>query len=177
MASEKVETIVELTDPHYRLAQVSHTFHGRDIFAPAAAYLAAGISIASLGPEVADPITFPPPRLSVKGKTVTGEVLHADRFGNVITSIGRLLWQSGQLVLHPGFGISTEGELVFDAAKAWVELEGHRLAGIHRTYAEVESGEPLALVGSEGYLEIAVREGDGAQVLGLTVGQCVTLHW
>jgi len=51
------------------------------------------------------------------------------------------------------------------------------IAGVHRTYAEVGPGEPLVLVGSEGYLEIAVRDGNGAQVLGLSPGQQVALHW
>jgi len=97
MASEKVKTIVELSEPRYRLPQVSYTFHGRDVFAPAAAYLAAGVPIAALGSPVIDPVIFPSPRLEVGHCVVTGEVLHLDHFGNAITSIGRLDWDGDRL--------------------------------------------------------------------------------
>jgi len=177
MASEKVDAIVELSEPRYRLSRVSYTFHGRDVFAPAAAYLAAGVPIASLGPAVTDPVVFAPPRLEVGRNMIIGEVLHVDHFGNVITSIGRLMWRAGRIVLQPGFGIRVDGVLDFDSASARVEVAGHDLTGVHHTYAEVGSGQPLALVGSEGYLEVAVREGNGAQVLGLSPGQEVMLYW
>jgi S-adenosylmethionine hydrolase len=103
MACESVETLVEPSDPRYRLAEVSRTFHGRDVFAPAAAHLAAGVPITALGPPVPDPVTFPLPRLEVTPSSITGEVLHADRFGNVITSIGRLAWDWDELSLEPAF--------------------------------------------------------------------------
>ncbi|RLC85831.1 MAG: hypothetical protein DRI79_10855, partial [Chloroflexi bacterium] len=103
MAREPVEALVELRDPRYRLPQVSHTFHGRDVFAPAAAHLAAGVPITALGPPVLDPVTFPPPCLEITPEGITGEVLHADRFGNVITSIGRLVWSEDELSFEPAF--------------------------------------------------------------------------
>lgn len=177
MARERVEVVVELTDPRYRLPQVSYTFHGRDVFAPAAAHLAAGVPISALGPPVTDPVTFPPPRLDVAPEQVEGEVLHADRFGNVITSIGLLGWSAGELSLDPAFG-RVEGETLvrFRAGQAVVQVAGQEIAGVHRTYADVAPGQALALVGSEGHLEIAVREGSAAQRLGLHVGDAVVLR-
>ena len=177
MASEKVEAIVELSDPRYRLSQVSHTFHGRDVFAPAAAYLATGVPIETLGPAVTDPVVFPPPMLGILERSVTGEVLHLDHFGNAITSIGQLVWKAGRLVLQPGFGIQGDDTLEIEPAAVRVEVADRELTGVHRTYAEVDAGEPLALVGSEGYLEVAVSEGNGARELGLSTGQRVTLRW
>jgi len=215
MACEPVEALVELADPRYRLPHVSHTFHGRDVFAPAAAHLAAGVPIAALGPPVADPVTFPPPRLEVGPDGITGEVLHADRFGNVITSIGRLEWSEEELLLGPAFqrvGIRDQGSGIgeqdagyrmqdggtgraagawarsgqgkaeggegvrFRATEAVVVVAGQEIAGVRRTYAEAAPGEPLALVGSEGHLEIAVREGSAAHALGLRPGDQVLVR-
>ena len=177
MANEPVEAVVELSDPHYRLLQVSHTFHGRDVFAPAAAHLAAGVPIEALGPPVLDPVTFPPPRLEVSPDTITGEVLHADHFGNVITSIGKLAWSEDVLALEPAFHeVKDERQMRFKATKATVVVAGQEINGVFRTYAEVEPGAVLALVGSEGYLEIAVREGSAAQKLGLHTGDTVELR-
>ena len=185
MACEPVEALVELADPRYRLPQVSHTFHGRDIFAPAAAHLAAGVPIADLGPPVSNPVTFPPPLLTVGPRSLSGEVLHADRFGNVITSIGRLSWQENGLSLESAFRKAEGGEreagggkhVSFRVEGTTVTVAGQELTGVHRTYAEVETGEVLALVGSEGHLEIAVREGSAARKLGLRPGDPVTLLW
>ena len=184
MACEPVEALVELSDPRYRLAEASHTFHGRDVFAPAAAHLAAGLSITALGPPVRDPITFPPPRLEVAPGGVTGEVLHADHFGNVITSIGQLVWSGDELVLEPAFqgtrGRMQEawdgGQVRFKASEVAVVVGGREIASVHRAYAEVEPGETLALVGSEAHLEIAVREGNAVRRLELRPCDTVVLR-
>lgn len=177
MAREDVEAVVELADPRYRLPEVSHTFHGRDIFSPAAGHVAAGVPIEALGPPVPDPVTFPAPRLEISVQGVAGEVLHVDHFGNVITSVGLLSWTESELTLEPAFGDVGGGERVrFQAAGAVVVVAGHEIAGVHRTYAEVAPGETLALVGSEGHLEIAVREGNAARKLGLRAGDPVVLR-
>ena len=177
MAREPVEALVELRDPRYRLPQVSHTFHGRDVFAPAAAHLAAGVPITALGPPVLDPVTFPPPCLEITPEGITGEVLHADRFGNVITSIGRLVWSEDDLSFEPAFRKAGGGGWArFKAGEAAIVVAGREIAGVHHTYAEVAPGEVLALVGSEGHLEIAVREGSAARRLGLRSGDRVVLR-
>jgi S-adenosylmethionine hydrolase len=175
-AGESLE-VVELLNPRYRLPQVSHTFHGRDIFAPAAAHLAAGVPIHQLGPPVPDPITLPLPRLAVDRSVVKGEVLHVDHFGNVITSIGRLAWSRDELTLEPAFRGHGVSSVRFRASSALVVVGGREIPRVHRTYADVDSGEILALVGSEGHLEIAVREGSGGDVLDLQPGDSVDLHW
>ncbi len=175
--SEPVEAIVELTDPRYRLPQVSHTFHGRDIFAPAAAHLAAGVPITALGPPVHDPIIFPPPRLEIVADAITGEVLHADHFGNVVTSIGRLTWGGGELLLQRAGSKEQEVEGTrLEASDVMVVVGGREIVGVRRTYTAVKPGETLALVGSGGYLEIAVREGSATRRLGLRPGDIVTVR-
>jgi S-adenosylmethionine hydrolase len=177
LAEESVEAIVQLESPRYRLPHVSHTFHGRDIFAPAAAHLAAGVPIDQLGSAVSDPVTLPLPRLEMGPRVVRGEVLHADHFGNVITSIGRLLWRGDELSLEPVFQARSGQTAHFRADSALVVVGGREIRGLYRTYADVASGEVLALVGSEGHLEIAVREGSGAGRLGLRPDDTVELRW
>lgn len=177
MTEETVEAVVELADPRYRLPSVSHTFHGRDIFAPAAAHLAAGVPIEDLGPAVAEPVSLPPPRLDVGPRAIRGEVLHTDRFGNVSTSVGRLHWQEDELILSPAFRWKREDHAAIPADTAWVTAGGQDLVGVHTTYAAVNRGESLALVGSSGHLEVAVREGSAAERLDLQAGDPVELRW
>ena len=132
-------------------AQASATFHGRDVFAPAAAALATGATVESLGAVVEDPVIrrTPVPQRQPDG-SIVGEVISIDRFGNAITN----------LVGHLG-GTVAVGAIT--------------LALVH-AYGDVESGAPMALVGSTGLIEIAVRDGHGAAHLGLARGSPVTLR-
>jgi S-adenosyl-L-methionine hydrolase (adenosine-forming) len=132
----------ELQAAEYRLATVSRTFHGRDVFAPAAAHLAAGVTPERFGPPVRDPLRLSWPSVRAVAGAVAGAVLHVDRFGNLVTSI---------------------------RAEALAELGGSprvRLGGrplpLVGTYGDLDIGEAGALVGSSGRLEIAVREGSAA---------------
>ena len=131
----------------------SRTFHGRDVFAPAAARLASGEEPAMLGAEL-DPSTlvrFRLPKPVHHGERVRGTVTHIDRFGNLVTDI-------------PG------GSL---APSALIEIGGEVISGIRSTYASVESGKVVALVGSTGTLEISVRDGNAADRLAVERGQPV----
>lgn len=148
---ETVHEIRWLTNPAYRLPRVSNTFHGRDIFAPAAAYLARGVAPADLGPLVTDPVTvaLPAPERRPDG-SLHGRVLHADRFGNLITDIPEA-WLEGR------------ADWVFT-------IGGRRIVGFHSTYGRVAPGELLVLGGSDGLLEVAIREGNAAATLGIGPG-------
>jgi S-adenosyl-L-methionine hydrolase (adenosine-forming) len=119
----------------------SATFHGRDLFAPAAAYLARGGTPAALGLEVVDPVRLDWPTAEVGPEEVLGTTLAADTFGNLVTSIRDADLGGGAVV-----------EAVVGGGPArWV-----------RTFGEGEPGELLALVGSGGRVEVAVREGSAA---------------
>jgi S-adenosylmethionine hydrolase len=146
-------TAVALTAPEYRLPDVSRTFHGRDIFAPAAAYLAAGVPLERLGPRVEDPVRLSRPACRLEGRTLIGEVLDSDRFGNLMTSI-----PAGRLGEIPG-----QGDLV-------VEVAGRPVRGLVQAYAEAADGEPAAIVGSTGRLEIFVNGGSARDCLGVGRG-------
>jgi len=134
---------------------VSSTFHGRDVFAPVAAHLAAGIPAALLGPpriaHIAEWST-----VSRHGSTLKGEVLHVDHFGNVITNLDRKtlndLAPNRRLVIH---------------------AEGRAIGGLRSTYGSEPPGAALAIIGSHGFLEIAVNRGNAARVLNLRAGDTV----
>lgn len=167
LARVSVRQAVVLSEPRYQLAQPSHTFHGRDIFSPVAAHLAAGVPIAALGPAIDSWQTLPPPRLEIAPPEIHGEVLHIDHFGNLITSIGAWRWlDGGTLQLEPAFG-SADSRLwgPIQAAACQITLGAHTLTGIHSTYAAVPPGALIALVGSSGQLEIGVNQGHAAQRL------------
>jgi S-adenosylmethionine hydrolase len=144
---------VALTAPEYRLAEVSRTFHGRDVFAPAAAYLAAGVPLERLGPAVTDPVRRPIPRSRLEAGALIGEVLAVDRFGNLLTSI-----EAAQLV-----GLASDQPA---AVPVIVEIADQAVAGPVEAYADGADGRPTAIVGSTGRVEIFVRGGRADQVLG-----------
>jgi S-adenosylmethionine hydrolase len=167
-------TAVEIREPAYQLPLASSTFQGRDIFAPVAAHLAAGVPLEKLGPRVEDPVWLPPPRLEISDFAAEGEVLYADRFGNLVTSIGYLVRSEDTLALKSAFGPQAVLP-VFPAGDAGVVVGNVQLRGIRQTYGEAAVGELLALVGSSGFLEIAVRQGSAAAALGAVPGTPVTL--
>jgi S-adenosylmethionine hydrolase len=132
----------------------SATFHGRDLFAPAAALLAGGAEPAALGAPIPDPVRLPWPRAHAAGDEVRGETLAADPFGNLVTSV-----RDGDIA---------GGEVVR------VEVDGRPTRWV-RTFGDGRPGELLALVGSGGRVEVAVREGSAAALLGRARGVAVRL--
>ena len=148
---------VELTEQRYWLApasEVSHTFHGRDIMAPVAAHLAAGVAPERLGSPVGTLAGASLPRPVWDGNRLRGEILHVDHFGNAITNIRR-----GHVSAVPG------GALM-------VDIRGHRVSGPVESYAGAGIGEPLVIWGSAGFLEVAVAGGERGWCLGYRAWRC-----
>ncbi len=152
-AEEECASCREIRNEELFLRPVSRTFHARDVFAPVAAHLALGGRLEDLGPEVADPVLVDWPEARVEGGRITGVVLARDRFGNLVTNIRGELLPSG----HVG-----------------VEINGMVLPLVG-TYADVEAGRPLALVGSAGYLEISANMADASSLTGAGPGTSVTV--
>ena len=149
--------VVRLEAPEYRLAPVSRTFHGRDLFAPAAAHLAAGLPLERLGPRLADPVMLPLPRARRDGDMVVGEVIAADRFGNLVTSV-------------------TEEDMAALGGPTTVEVGGRMVGAPRNSYEEAGAAEPGAIIGSAGRLEIFVRGGSAAAALGAGRGMGVRVR-
>ncbi|MFP4529497.1 MAG: S-adenosyl-l-methionine hydroxide adenosyltransferase family protein [Candidatus Kapaibacterium sp.] len=147
------EVVVELTESEYHIEPVSDTFHGRDIFAPAAAHIAAGIDIKKLGREIApDSLErlHPPVCFIDREGILHGEIVYADSFGNLITSVSRDFLQQNQ-----------------KKGKNWIfTIKGKKIFGLSKTYSDVEIGKFIAYFGSSNYLEIGVRNGNAANVIG-----------
>lgn len=145
---------VALTNARYHRQPVSDTFHGRDIFAPAAAHLSLGVPLAELGDPVSEVVALPPFRARrLPDGALVGRVVHIDAFGNLITDVRGADLASRRLT---------------------VEVAGRRIAGVRRSYAE---GEGLtAIVGSSGYLEIALPGAHAAAELGVDLGEPVVVR-
>jgi S-adenosylmethionine hydrolase len=150
--------IWEITNPAIARPTISPTFHGRDILAPAAAHLLREGDPAELGPVRTRFIKLRNFEPAVDGNGLVGEVLFRDAFGNLITNIA--------------------GSRLGDApASDWlIEVAGSRVEGLVRTYGDCPSGTLVALVGSSGWVEIAVVNGDAAGRLGVGPGATVWLR-
>lgn len=146
--------MIELTEPRFWLPTVSATFHGRDIFAPVAAHVVAGAPFHALGTPLTEltPAHRTTPQLLETG-LLMGRIIHVDRFGNCITNITQ------DHLREYGLG----PDIV-------IEIIDQQLDGLFRTYSDGPTGIPMCLIGSSGHLEIAVRNGNAAQHLGVDIG-------
>ena len=151
-----VEAAVSLDEPAYRLPVVSSTFHGRDVFAPAAAHLARGVAIEALGgavePDSLARLPWDRPRRTDDGWEA--DLIHHDPFGNLISNL-------------------PSEALLPDLTRWRVAVDGFEIGAIHRAFADVAIGRPLAYLGSSGLLEIGVRNGRASDVLSAHEGSVV----
>lgn len=138
--------IVELREPRYARPAVSRTFEGRDRFAPAAGWLARGVNLEAFGPPVTDPVRLEVPQPAIHSGFVSGEVIHVDRFGNLISNIDRAV--------------------VARAGRPVQVRVGPARAPLVGTYGEAPPGALCALFGSSERLEVAINGGSAAAVLG-----------
>lgn len=148
---------VHLDQPQYWLPEVSRTFHGRDIFAPCAAYLAVGVPLEKLGTTIHDPtrIQIPRPK-AIPGGGLRGQVMEIDTFGNLSTNISdEHLQQLGEVSVHVG---------------------GKRIEGMVDTFGDRPSGSLIALYGTTHDLTISVVNGDAARTLNVSLGEAVEVH-
>ncbi len=146
----------------------SATFHGRDIFAPAAAYLANGVPVSDLGPAMDALKPLPSLQMDIDDEQVRGEVVYIDHFGNLVTSIGVCRWTSDGTIQ-----LNTHSQPI--VPDATVTLKRTIVGPISRTYGDIPSGQALALIGSSGYLEVAVNQGNAAEHFNAKPGDTITL--
>jgi S-adenosylmethionine hydrolase len=155
--SKKPITARRLTDQRYWRPRVSHTFHGRDVFAPVAAHLSLGIDPSLLGSELAEPVALPSHSAVTFCNRWQGEVQFVDDFGNLITNI-----PACKMKLLP-VKVSVSGSP--KEVLRWV-----------RTYSDGTTGELVSLFSSDGYFEIAEVNGNAAKRLGIAAGAVVELE-
>lgn len=151
---EKRSTVYELTNEKFFAAEVSRTFHGRDVFAPVAAHLSNGVEPHEFGAPVEDYVRLPnsAPR-KISGGETQGEVLHADRFGNLITNFRR-------------------NDL---PEKFALEIAGREITKFNEFFAEAEQSELFVIAGSAGFLEIAAFQDSAKEILNVAAGEKIRL--
>lgn len=166
--------VVTLSNGAYFRSQVSRTFHGRDIFAPVAAHIANGVLLSELGSIPPRGLVTLPPLLTVTPGVASGQITRADRFGNLITSIGNLRWLDNErLELSPKW----RETYTLQRRSATMQIGDKRITRFVQTYYDAPNDELVALVSSGGFLEIAIKQGNAAQRLDVSSGKPVTLLW
>jgi S-adenosylmethionine hydrolase len=156
-----VTRIYEIENPKFMLSRISNTFHGRDVFAPAAAHLANGISPSEFGQEIREIVTPKFARLTKRKNLLIGEVIHIDDFGNTVTNL-------------------REKDLEHIDAKAVVNLKLRNVRlklKLCKAYDEVEAQKPLAIIGSHNFLEISINQGNAAGKFKIRIGDKITLYY
>ncbi len=150
---------IHLTNPDYWRQPVSHTFHGRDIFTPVAAHLSLGVAPEDLGESIDSLHYLPMPQPVSQGGTITGQVVYQDVYGNLVTNI--------------------TGDSLPSGEDLKVRIKGRSIVGLSRTFNDitVHLGKDglIALVGSHGYLEVALPNGSAAELLSAGEGEAVTV--
>lgn len=158
-----IKRIVELRSPRYRLPHVSATFHGRDIFAPAAAWLARGVALARLGPHVKNFARLDlEAGIKERAQLLAGTVIYVDSFGNLVTNLDRA--RVDRFVAR------------FRQSRLSVRIRHRAPIEMRSAYGDALIGAPLATFGSFDLLEIAVRDGSAADYFAAGAGTLVTLR-
>jgi S-adenosylmethionine hydrolase len=160
-AKEERLHVRHVSSDHYFLQPISNTFHGRDIFAPVAAYLAKGLDHEKFGPEISDYVRFNAPKpKAVDAKTLRGVVLKVDRFGNLITNF------------TPG-----DAPALFapNAVGFKITVGKREITTMRANYAEGAPGEVFGILGSMGYLEISSNRGAANQLTSAAKGTEVNI--
>lgn len=151
----RVET-VHLINAKYFLPEISHTFHGRDIFAPIAAHLANGVPLTELGPAITNPVRLSMPKPEKTADGWRAHVTAVDVFGNCTTDL-------------PAAALKERKRVTF-------RLCGQEARGLEVSYGHKRPGDLIALVDSENYVEIAIVNGNAAKILGAQVGDVVQVE-
>jgi len=150
--------VVKLTQKKFWRDTISFTFHGRDIFAPVAAHLARGEALSNLGEPHKLQRKLVALECRVEGRTLHGQVVYIDRFGNLVSNISAPRLQE------------------FSAGRpVTISLDGHLIGGLCKTYADVPPHSPLALIGSFGFLEIGINLGSAQARFAARTGAPITV--
>jgi S-adenosyl-L-methionine hydrolase (adenosine-forming) len=149
----------EISNKKYLLESISNTFHGRDVFAPCAGWVASGIQHSKVGPRVLKPVRHDFPQPQLIGTVLHGEIIHIDHFGNLTTNIPEELIR----------------ETFISSATIETKVGKHLINGLVTGYYQMKTGQLGAVINSWNYLEIFCREYSAKKKLKARTGQSVTL--
>ncbi len=167
----------EISNPRLALPNPGTTFHGRDIFAPAAAHASLGVASSEFGNPIPNLQLLPTSRLASPSQGILeGQILYPDRFGNLLTSLGKFTWsKNGQMNFKPWIG--DVAPFSFKPEKCQLALPGGRLLSWVKTFAEIPPDECAVLIGSSGLLEIVANRQSAANLLNLHPDEPITLRF
>lgn len=154
--SHETLTVIEVLNKQFFLNKISQTFHGRDIFAPVAAHLSMGVNIEQLGRRIKNYDRGLIDQPIITKSSIIGKIVNCDKFGNLTTNI------PAELLNKPIIQI---------------QIGSIRIACLSKSYSEVKVNQPIAIIGSAGYLEIAIRNGNARQQLSAERGDIVTIEF
>jgi len=160
-----IDKIIRVDNKKFFLKSISQTFHGRDIFAPVSAHISSGTKINNIGTPINKndlvKLSIPEPRISGKGELI-GAIISIDRFGNLITNIDLKCIEN---FCRPGGGKKPE-----------IRIGNNKIIGLSTSYENNELNSPLAIIGSRGYLEIAVNCGSAKDYFKAEKGDTITVN-
>ena len=169
---EKPKSIIRVTNSKYFLPSPSNTFHGRDVFAPVAAHLSLGVKPQQLGNKInqLEQLDIPKPVHRKTGQ-VEGQIVYIDRFGNLITNIAQEYLVKGVGGQRSEVGMQKSEDRINQRKTTLKELFSlcntietvigkKKIMGLSKTYTDVKAGEPLVLIGSAGFLEVSINQGN-----------------
>ncbi|MCM8784570.1 MAG: SAM-dependent chlorinase/fluorinase [Candidatus Omnitrophica bacterium] len=159
LEKDNPEKIIAVRNKKFFLPEISSTFHGRDIMAPVAAYLSRGVALSEFGPEIKMIKKIALPEVIIKDKCISGEIIHIDHFGNLITNIDKNFFAQ-----------------VIKKNKFFIKIKDKKIFRINTSYSQSKKGELLAIWGSRNLLEIAVSQGSAVKELRIKKGEQVTIN-
>ncbi len=158
--NQGIRHVYEIANPKFMLPRISATFHGRDIFAPVAAFLSKGIHPTEFGPEIRSIVVPKFAETVRKGNAFMGEVIHVDGFGNIVTNFAEKHLKA----------LNVKADVCIKIKNTELPLK------LCKAYAEVEAQKPLAIIGSHDFLEISINMGNAAETFNVKVGDKVKLY-
>ncbi len=170
----------QISNSNYFLHNVSATFHGRDIFAPIAAHISKGLPLSFVGNKISHIKTIALPRLQIQHKQINGEIQFFDKFGNGITSIGKIELSSDKsATLTPWIGKEASAQIIplKDITIKVLSRGEYRTLKLVRTFSDVPVGHTAAIIGSSGMVEIIANCASAEQVMDLHQGDFISLNW
>lgn len=174
VTANKTFSTWELSNPEFQLDNPTNTFHGRDIFAPAAAYCSLGTPGPEFGKSIQNIIQLPPPEISFKKNKLVGEVISFDRFGNTFTSLGQ--FYLADKILNFSSWITSLEVQIKDTTNLKIQVNDQYLPFV-TTFGAIPNGACAGLIGSTGLLEIVANQHSARSLLNLELGTRIILEW
>lgn len=187
---ERPKSIIRVTNSKYFLSSLSNTFHGRDVFAPVAAYLSLGVRPQKMGIKINQlkQLDMPKP-VHIKTGRVEGQIIYIDRFGNLISNItkehlmqhdhSQSLFKTQMKEITLPISLSSqggdEGGVKINLKCLETTIGKKKIMGLSKTYTDVKAGEPLVLFGSAGFLEVSINQGDAQKYFRVDKGSKIII--